>query len=83
MATPSLGSLRTKQRGARLKQARAALKRVEMERDISKKVVAIFPQPPQSWGSRYNAERQHSVLGYQTPNYFETQLKTTSQLCPG
>lgn len=30
----------------------------------------------------YNAERRHSALGYQSPNYFETQLQTTSQLCP-
>jgi len=30
----------------------------------------------------YNAERRHSSLGYQAPNHFETQLKTTSQLCP-
>jgi len=30
----------------------------------------------------YNAERRHSSLGYQSPNYFETQFKTTSQLCP-
>ena len=30
----------------------------------------------------YNAERRHSALGYRSPNYFETQLKTTSQLCP-
>ena len=31
-----------------IKQLRAALKRVEMERDILKKVVTIFSQPPQS-----------------------------------
>ena len=30
----------------------------------------------------YNAERRHSALGYQSPNHFETQLQTTSQLCP-
>ena len=30
----------------------------------------------------YNAERRHSSLGYQAPNHFESQLKTTSQLCP-
>ena len=30
----------------------------------------------------YNAERRHSALGYQTPNHFETQLQTKSQLCP-
>jgi len=30
----------------------------------------------------YNAERRHSALGYSTPNHFETQLKTMSQLCP-
>ena len=30
----------------------------------------------------YNAERRHSVLGYQPPNHFETQFKTPSQLCP-
>jgi len=30
----------------------------------------------------YNAERRHSALGYQSPNHFETQFKTTSQLCP-
>jgi len=30
----------------------------------------------------YNAERRHSVLGYQSPNHFETQFKTPSQLCP-
>ena len=30
----------------------------------------------------YNAERRHSALGYRSPNHFETQLKTTSQLCP-
>jgi putative transposase len=30
----------------------------------------------------YNAERRHSALGYQAPNRFESQLKTTSQLCP-
>ena len=31
-----------------LKRLRAELKRVEMERDILKKVVTIFSQPPQS-----------------------------------
>ena len=30
----------------------------------------------------YNAERRHSALGYQAPNHFEIQLKTTSQFCP-
>ncbi|MBO3273346.1 integrase core domain-containing protein [Hymenobacter defluvii] len=30
----------------------------------------------------YNAERRHSALGYQSPNHFETQFKTTSQFCP-
>ena len=30
----------------------------------------------------YNAERRHSALGYHSPNSFETQLQTTSQLCP-
>ena len=30
----------------------------------------------------YNAERRHSALGYRSPNHFETQFKTTSQLCP-
>ena len=30
----------------------------------------------------YNAERRHSSLGYQSPNHFEIQFKTTSQLCP-
>jgi putative transposase len=30
----------------------------------------------------YNAERRHSALGYQSPNHFESQLQTTSQLCP-
>ena len=33
---------------AEIKQLRAALKRVEMERDILKKVVTIFSQPPHS-----------------------------------
>ncbi|SET98455.1 transposase [Hymenobacter actinosclerus] len=31
-----------------IKQLRAELRRVEMERDILKKVVTIFAQPPQS-----------------------------------
>jgi transposase InsO family protein len=30
----------------------------------------------------YNAERRHSALGYHSPNHFETQFKTASQLCP-
>ena len=30
----------------------------------------------------YNAERRHSALAYQSPNHFETQFQTTSQLCP-
>ena len=30
----------------------------------------------------YNAERRHSALGYHSPNHFETQFQTTSQLCP-
>ena len=30
----------------------------------------------------YNAERRHSALGYHSPNHFETQFKTPSQLCP-
>ena len=30
----------------------------------------------------YNTERRHSALGYHSPNHFETQLQTTSQLCP-
>ena len=30
----------------------------------------------------YNAERRHSALGDQSSNHFETQFKTTSQLCP-
>ncbi|WP_394340124.1 hypothetical protein [Hymenobacter gelipurpurascens] len=30
----------------------------------------------------YNSVRQHSALGYPAPNYFETQLKNTSPLCP-
>ncbi|WP_175471021.1 IS3 family transposase [Hymenobacter psychrophilus] len=30
----------------------------------------------------YNAERRHSALNYQSPNHFETQLQTMSQLCP-
>ena len=30
----------------------------------------------------YNAERRHSSLGYHSPNHFESQLQTTSQLCP-
>ena len=29
----------------------------------------------------YNAERRHSALSYQSPNYFETLLQTTSQFC--
>ena len=29
----------------------------------------------------YNAERRHSALGYQSPNYFETLLQTTSLFC--
>lgn len=29
-----------------------------------------------------NVERRHSSRGYQSPNHFETQFKTTSQLCP-
>ena len=33
---------------AEIKRLRAELKRVEMERDILKKVVTIFVQPPQS-----------------------------------
>ena len=33
---------------AEIKQLRATLKRVEMERDMLKKVVTIFSQPPQS-----------------------------------
>ena len=33
---------------AEIKQLRGALKRVEMERDILKKVVTIFSQPPHS-----------------------------------
>ena len=33
---------------AEIKQLRAELRRVEMERDILKKVVTIFSQPPQS-----------------------------------
>ena len=33
---------------AEIKRLRAELKRVEMERDILKKVVTIFSQPPQS-----------------------------------
>ncbi|WP_394368140.1 transposase [Hymenobacter caeli] len=30
----------------------------------------------------YNAECCHSAIGYRSPNYFETQLQTTSQFCP-
>ena len=30
----------------------------------------------------YNAERRHYALGYHSPNHFETQFKSTSQLCP-
>ena len=30
----------------------------------------------------YNAERRHSALGYHSLNHFETQFKSTSQLCP-
>jgi len=30
----------------------------------------------------YNAERSHSSLGCRSPNHFEKQLQTTSQLCP-
>ena len=30
----------------------------------------------------YNAERRHSALDCHSPNYFETQLQTTSRLCP-
>ena len=30
----------------------------------------------------FNIERRHSALGYLAPNHLETQLKTTSQLCP-
>jgi hypothetical protein len=30
----------------------------------------------------YNAERRHSALGHHSPNHFESQLQTTSQLCP-
>ena len=30
----------------------------------------------------YNAERRHSALGYHSPNHFETQFKSPSQLCP-
>ena len=33
---------------AEIKQLRAELRRVEMERDILKKVVTVFSQPPQS-----------------------------------
>ena len=29
-----------------------------------------------------NAERRHSAIAYQSPNHFESQFKTTSQLCP-
>ncbi|WP_165768323.1 IS3 family transposase [Hymenobacter amundsenii] len=32
--------------------------------------------------SHHIAERRHSLLGYRSPNHFETQLQTTSQLCP-
>jgi putative transposase len=30
----------------------------------------------------YNAERQHSSLGYQAPNHFDTHTQITSHLCP-
>ena len=30
----------------------------------------------------YNADRRHSALGCHSPNHFETQLQTTSQMCP-
>jgi transposase InsO family protein len=30
----------------------------------------------------YNDERRHSALAYHSPNCFETQLQTTSQMCP-
>jgi putative transposase len=30
----------------------------------------------------YNAERRYFAIGYCSPNYFETHLQTTSQLCP-
>ncbi|WP_157887256.1 integrase core domain-containing protein [Hymenobacter sp. PAMC 26628] len=33
-------------------------------------------------GAHYSAKRRHSALGYHSPNHFESQLKTTSQLCP-
>lgn len=29
----------------------------------------------------YNAERQHSTLGYLAPNHLETRFQTTSPLC--
>ncbi|ALW87215.1 hypothetical protein AUC43_03975 [Hymenobacter sedentarius] len=32
--------------------------------------------------SHHIAERRHSSLGYHSPNHFEKQLQTTSQLCP-
>ena len=29
-----------------------------------------------------SAERHHSALAHQSPNHFESQFQTTSQLCP-